>query len=77
MLTVEDKPYRDYMEDPYQDYMENWLKRIGYSAEFYENHTPVRAAGPTKRLTKRERERVDSLSRDRGYRRFCAYGRAI
>ncbi|MBZ5496267.1 MAG: hypothetical protein LAP85_07685 [Acidobacteriia bacterium] len=69
MLSFEDKPYRDVIED--------WFKRIGYAPVFYESHTPVRVPGSVKRLTKRERERVDSLSKERGYRRFHASGRVV
>ncbi len=65
-MPIEDKPYADLMQD--------WFKSIGYDASFYRDHVPVPAQkGAVKRLTKRERERVDSLSRERGYRRFEAY----
>ena len=69
MLSIEDKPYGHVIED--------WFKRIGYAPVFYESHTPVRVSRPLKRLTKRERERVDSLSKERGYRRFHAFGRFV
>ncbi len=69
MLITEDKPYVNIIED--------WLKRIGYDAGFYASHTPVRQTSSVKRLTRRERERVDSLSKERGYRRFQAITRAI
>ncbi len=69
MLNTEDRPYVDTMKD--------WFKRIGYVPAFYESHTPVRCAGQIKRLTKRDRERVNSLSRERGYRRFHADGKII
>ena len=69
MSSIDDKPYGDFIED--------WFKRIGYAPVFYESHTPVRVAGLVKRLTKRERERVDSLSKERGYRPFHAFGRFI
>ncbi len=69
MLSVEDRPYRDAMKD--------WFNRMGYAPGFYESHTPVRVIGQVKRMTRRERERVDSLSKERGYRRFSAFGRSI
>ncbi len=69
MLMIEDQPYRDVMEQ--------WFKQIGYAPAFYENHTPVAVSGSVKRLTKRQRALVDSLSRDRGYRRFHAFGRTF
>ncbi len=69
MLNIDDRPYRDEME--------SWFKRIGYAPGFYESHTPVRACAPVRRLTKRERERVDSLSKQRGYRRFHAFMRTM
>ncbi len=60
-------------ESPYVDVIEDWFRRIGYAPAFYQSHTPVRDhPGPVKRLTEKERERVDSLSRERGYRRFHA-----
>ncbi len=68
---------RNIEEQPYGDLIVDWFKRIGYVPVFYESHTPVRVPGPVKRLTKRERERVDSLSKERGYRPFHAYGRFI
>ena len=68
MLEMEGKTYLDFIED--------WLGSIGYNPEFYESHTPVRQTGPVKRLTKRERELVDSLSTERGYRPFQAFRRA-
>ena len=68
---------RNLEEQPYGDFIEDWFKRIGYAPVFYESHKPVRVPGPVKRLTKRERERVDSLSKERGYRPFHAFGRFI
>ena len=64
-------------ERPHKEVVEEWLKRIGYVPAFYESHTPVRPAGPAKRLTLRERELVDSVSTERGYRRFQAFGRSL
>ncbi len=69
MLNTEEKPYVNIIED--------WLKRIGYDAGFYESHTPVRVPSSVKRLTKRERERVEALSKERGFRRFQAITRTI
>ncbi len=64
-------------EQPYGDVIDQWFKRIGYIPAFYENHTPVAIPGSVKRLTKRQRARVDSLSKERGYRRFHASARFI
>ena len=69
MPSIEDRPYVDFIED--------WFKRIGYAPVFYESHTPVRGPGPLKRLTERERERVDALSKERGYRRFYAIATVV
>ncbi len=69
MQIVEDRPYRDAMNDLF--------KRMGCNPGFYQNHTPVRVMGQVKRITRRERELVDSLSKERGYRRFNAFGRTI
>ena len=69
MPGSEDKPYVDFIED--------WFKRIGYAPGFYQSHTPVRSPGPMKGLTEKERERVDSLSKERGYRRFHAIATVI
>jgi hypothetical protein len=69
MLSAEDRPYVDMIED--------WFKCIGYAPMFYQSHTPVRGQGPVKRLTQRERELVDSLSKERGYRRFHAIATVI
>ncbi len=63
-------------EAPYADIMRDWFKRMGYAPVKYEDRVPVKPQGGVKRLTKKERERVDSLSRERGYREFCAFGRA-
>ncbi len=68
MLELEDKTYLEFIQD--------WLGRIGYDPAFYESHTPVRQPGSVKRLTKRERELVDSVSTERGYRPFQAFRRA-
>ena len=68
-LSMDDKPHKEMVED--------WLKRIGYDAAFYESHTPVRQPGPVKRLTRHERELVDSVSKERGYRPFRAFGRSL
>jgi len=64
MSGIEDQPYVDFIED--------WFKRIGYAPVFYQSHTPVRGPCSMKGLTEKERERVDSLSKERGYRRFHA-----
>ncbi len=64
-------------ETPYVDVMQDWFKRIGYDAPLYRDHAPVRPNGPVKRLTKRERQRVDSLSGERGYRRFEVFRRCV
>ncbi len=69
MLRIEEQPYRDFIE--------HWFKCIGYEPAFYESHSPVRVLGPVKRLTKRERERVESLSKEHGYRPFHASMRGI
>ncbi len=69
MLNLDEKPYRNMIED--------WFKRIGYDPVFYESHTPVRVSGQVRRLTKKERERVDSLSKERGYRQFYASARTL
>ncbi len=64
-------------ETPYAEIMRNWFKRMGYAPVItYEGQLPVRPQNRLKPLTKKERERVDSLSRERGYREFCAFGRA-
>ena len=68
-LSIEDKPYQDIIED--------WFKRIGYAPVSYGNYTLVRVPGPVKRLTARERDRVDSLFKERGYRRLNALGRVM
>ncbi len=68
MLEMEGKTYLAEIQD--------WLGSIGYNAEFYENHTPVRQPGRVRRLTKRERQLVDSVSTERGYRPFQAFRRA-
>lgn len=66
------------MEDrPYVDVIEEWFKRIGYVPVLYQSHTPVCGPGSTKVLTQRERERVDSLSKERGYRPFHAIATII
>jgi len=69
MLSIEDQPYVDVIRD--------WFKRIGYAPVFYQSHTPVRHPGSIKVLTEGERERVDSLSKERGYRRFYAIATVI
>jgi len=69
MLSIEDRPYADVIED--------WFKAIGYDPVFYQSHTPVRGPGPMRRLTEKERERVDSLSKERGYRRFHAIATVV
>ncbi len=63
-------------EEPYADIMRDWFKRMGYAPVLFESQAPVRPQCRVKRLTKKERERVDSLSKERGYREFCAFGRA-
>ena len=57
-------------EKPYVDVIQEWFKRIGYTPRLYQCPTPVRGPCTIKLLTQRERERVDSLSKERGYRRF-------
>ncbi len=64
-------------ETPYVEVMQNWFKRIGYDAPLYRDRAPVRQNGLVKRLTNRERQRVDSLSGERGYRRFEIFRRAL
>ncbi len=68
ILDIEDQTYLEFMED--------WLGRIGHSPVFYESHTPVRQQGSVKRLTKKERQLVDAVSKERGYRPFQAFRRA-
>ena len=66
------------MEDrPYVDVIQEWFKRIGYTPTLYPSHTPVRGPCSIKLLTQRERERVDSVSKERGYRRFHAIAKVI
>ena len=69
MIWMDDKPHKELIDD--------WFDRIGYNPEFYESHTPVRQTGPVKRLTKRERQLVDAVSKERGYRPFQAFVRSI
>ncbi len=69
MIWMDDKPHKELIDD--------WFDRIGYNPEFYESHTPVRQAGPVKRLTKRERQLVEAVSKERGYRPFQAFVRSV
>ncbi len=68
MLDVEEMPYGDVMRD--------FFKRMGYAPVSFESPGPMQLPGSVRSLTKRERRRVDSLSKERGYRRFHAFGRA-
>jgi hypothetical protein len=69
MIWMDDKPHKELIDD--------WLDRIGYTPAFYESHTPVRQTASVKRLTKRERQLVDAVSTERGYRPFQAFGRSL
>ena len=68
MINVEEVPYAEVMRE--------WFKRMGYAPMIFESNAPVRLPDTVRGLTKKERERVNTLSKERGYRRFHAFGRA-
>lgn len=55
----------------YAHEMREFLTAIGHEATIYDRE-PARESSPVSPLTRRERKRVDELSRERGYRRFTA-----
>ena len=58
--------------DIYSESMKELASVCGFRADIYESVKPVKSCRKIKPLTDKQRELVDSLSTERGYRAFTA-----
>ena len=61
----------------YSDEMHKLFDGLGIESNLYQERKPVRVQTQVRRLTRQERQRVEEVSTERGYRRFEAERRGV